>query len=98
MLKVRMNRLRRELTTATRRWGRMHSEMAAWCRSAGRGDLMATEVLQSLKLDIDWSAQTILPIEFHGKEVVLEARAYQGQEETAQAMALINRGKGAEAA
>jgi GTP cyclohydrolase II/3,4-dihydroxy 2-butanone 4-phosphate synthase/GTP cyclohydrolase II len=59
---------------------------------------MATEVLQSRKLDIDWSAQTILPIELRGEELVLEARAYQGQDETAQAMALINRGQGADAA
>lgn len=52
---------------------------------------MTTRPLQSVKLDIDWSAQTILPISFKGKEVVLEARAYQGCDEATQAMALINR-------
>ena len=38
-------------------------------------------------VDIDWSAQTILPIEFRGEELVLEARAYQGKDEATQAMA-----------
>ena len=52
---------------------------------------MTTRPLTSVKLDIDWSAQTILPISFKGKEVVLEARAYQGSDEATQAMALINR-------
>ena len=52
---------------------------------------MTSPPLQSVKLDIDWSAQTILPITFKGKEVVLEARAYQGCDEATQAMALINR-------
>ena len=62
---------------------------------------MTTRPLKSVKLDIDWSAQTILPISFRGKEVVLEARAYQGCDEATQAMALINRApavKGAPAA
>jgi GTP cyclohydrolase II/3,4-dihydroxy 2-butanone 4-phosphate synthase/GTP cyclohydrolase II len=49
-------------------------------------------VLKSQKLDIDWSAETILPIEFRGEELTLEARAYQLSDETTQAMALINRG------
>ncbi len=52
---------------------------------------MTARPLHSVKLDIDWSAQTILPIAFNGKEVVLEARAYQGCDEATQAMALINR-------
>lgn len=52
---------------------------------------MTSPPLTSVKLDIDWSAQTILPIAFKGKEVVLEARAYQGCDEATQAMALINR-------
>jgi GTP cyclohydrolase II/3,4-dihydroxy 2-butanone 4-phosphate synthase/GTP cyclohydrolase II len=58
--------------------------------------MTATDV-KSRKLDIDWSAQTILPIEFRGEEVALEARAYQGCEEATQGMALINRGTGAAA-
>ena len=52
---------------------------------------MTSRPLHSVKLDIDWSAQTILPISFKGREVVLEARAYQGCDEATQAMALINR-------
>jgi GTP cyclohydrolase II len=54
----------------------------------------ASRPLKSRKLDIDWSAQTLLPIEFGGREVALEARAYQGEEAADQAMALIHRGTG----
>jgi GTP cyclohydrolase II len=53
--------------------------------------------IKSVKLDLDWSAQTILPIAFRGQEVMLEAHAYQGREDATQAMALINRGEGNEA-
>lgn len=59
---------------------------------------MTPRPLPSVKLDIDWSAQTILPIELDGTEVALEARAYQGRDEATQAMALINRGQGEDAA
>ena len=55
---------------------------------------MTAANVKSRKLDIDWSAQTILPIEFQGQEVMLEARAYQGCEEATQGMALIHRGVG----
>lgn len=41
----------------------------------------------SAKLDIDWSAQTMLPLEFDGREVTLEARAYQGVIEAEQSAA-----------
>ena len=34
--------------------------------------------IKSTPLDIDWAAQTLLPVEFGGREVTLEARAYQG--------------------
>lgn len=54
---------------------------------------MKSSAVKSIKLDIDWAAQTILPIEFRGKELLLEARAYQGLDPTCQAMALINRAK-----
>jgi GTP cyclohydrolase II/3,4-dihydroxy 2-butanone 4-phosphate synthase/GTP cyclohydrolase II len=46
--------------------------------------------MKSVKLDIDWSAQTILPIEFEGRELQLDARAYQGIDPNCQALALIN--------
>lgn len=52
---------------------------------------------QAMKLDTDKCARTMLPIELDGVEFVLEARAYQGKDEHAQAMALINRGTGVEA-
>lgn len=54
---------------------------------------MKSSAVKSVKLDIDWAAQTILPIEFRGREIMLEARAYQGLDPTCQAMALINRAK-----
>jgi GTP cyclohydrolase II len=47
--------------------------------------------LKSVKLDIDWSAQTTLPIEFMGAEVALEAHAYQGGQPDTQAVALVHR-------
>jgi GTP cyclohydrolase II/3,4-dihydroxy 2-butanone 4-phosphate synthase/GTP cyclohydrolase II len=64
--------------------------------------------LKAVTLDIDWSAQTLLPIEFGGREVTLEARAYQGEDpangasaaqggQVLQGMALIHRGTGANA-
>jgi len=52
---------------------------------------MSVTAVRSTILDVDWSAQTILPIEFHGREVKLEARAYQGTDPTYQAFVLINR-------
>lgn len=50
---------------------------------------------KSTMLDLDRAARTILPIDFKGRELKLEARAYQGKDEQTQAMALINRGEGA---
>lgn len=57
----------------------------------------ATGVQEAKKLDTEKSARTMLPIELDGREIVLEARAYQGKDEHTQAMALINRGKGKDA-
>lgn len=50
--------------------------------------------VKSKKLDVDRLALTRLPIEFRGRELQVEARAYQGKDEQTQAMALINRGEG----
>lgn len=52
---------------------------------------MKSSALRSVKMDIDWSAQTMLPIDFRGREVQLEARAYQGKDPSTQAVALIHR-------
>lgn len=52
---------------------------------------MSSGDLTSVKLEIDWSAQTTLPIEFNGAEVALEAHAYQGCEPDTQAVALLHR-------
>ena len=55
---------------------------------------MSTSAVRSMALDIDWSAQTILPIDFSGREISFEARAYQGKDATYQALVLINRAQG----
>jgi GTP cyclohydrolase II len=53
--------------------------------------LMKSNAVKSFELDLDWSAQTILPIQFKGKELHLEARAYQGTDVSCQALVLIHR-------
>lgn len=53
---------------------------------------MSVTAVKSTILDVDWSAQTVLPIEFRGREVKLEARAYQGTDPSYQALVLFNRG------
>jgi GTP cyclohydrolase II/3,4-dihydroxy 2-butanone 4-phosphate synthase/GTP cyclohydrolase II len=58
---------------------------------------MKSNAVKSIDLELDWSAQTILPIEFRGREMKVEARAYQGADPTCQAMVLVHRGEGAEA-
>jgi GTP cyclohydrolase II/3,4-dihydroxy 2-butanone 4-phosphate synthase/GTP cyclohydrolase II len=52
---------------------------------------MPSHAVKSYALDLDWSAQTLLPIEFEGRELSLEARAYQGTDPRNQAFVLINR-------
>lgn len=52
---------------------------------------MRSHAVKSYALDLDWSAQTLLPIELDGSEVSLEARAYQGTDPRNQAFVLINR-------
>jgi GTP cyclohydrolase II/3,4-dihydroxy 2-butanone 4-phosphate synthase/GTP cyclohydrolase II len=52
---------------------------------------MKSSALKSVELDIDWAVQTVLPIEFQGRELQLEARAYQGLDPHCQAMVLVNR-------
>ena len=52
---------------------------------------MKSSALKSVQLDIDWAVLTVLPIEFQGRELQLEARAYQGLDPQCQAMVLINR-------
>src|SRR5262245_25530640 len=54
---------------------------------------MQSNAVKSIDLDIDWSAQTILPIEFHNREILVEARAYQGADPSCQALALVHRDK-----
>ena len=58
---------------------------------------MKFSAVKTFEVDVNWAAQTVLPIEFRGKEYQLEARAYQGDDPGHQAMALINRGQGANA-
>ena len=56
---------------------------------------MKSNAVKSVDLDIEWSAQTILPIEFHNQEVKVEARAYQGADPSCQALVLVHREKDA---
>jgi GTP cyclohydrolase II/3,4-dihydroxy 2-butanone 4-phosphate synthase/GTP cyclohydrolase II len=57
---------------------------------------MQSNAVKSVDLELDWSAQTILPIEFRGRELQVEARAYQGADPTCQAMVLVHRSEEAE--
>jgi len=57
---------------------------------------MKFSTVKSFDVDVNWAAETVLPIEFRGQEYELEARAYQGEEIAHQAMVLINRGVGAD--
>jgi GTP cyclohydrolase II/3,4-dihydroxy 2-butanone 4-phosphate synthase/GTP cyclohydrolase II len=50
--------------------------------------------LKSLKLPADWSVKTVLPIAFEGRELSLEAHAFQGDTEEEQVLVLIHRAKG----
>jgi GTP cyclohydrolase II len=56
---------------------------------------MKSNAVKSIDLELDWSAQTILPIEFRGQELQVEARAYQGADPTCQALVLVHREKSA---
>ena len=53
---------------------------------------MGTEGLESVDLGFAWSVGTVLPIEFHGQELMLRARAYQGSDPSSQALVLIHGG------
>jgi GTP cyclohydrolase II/3,4-dihydroxy 2-butanone 4-phosphate synthase/GTP cyclohydrolase II len=57
---------------------------------------MPSNAVKSIDVDIDWSAQTILPIEFRNREMLVEARAYQGADPSSQALALVHRANGAD--
>ena len=56
---------------------------------------MKSNAVKSIELDLDWSVQTVLPIEFQGQELRVEARAYQGTDPTCQALVLVHREDGA---
>ena len=47
--------------------------------------------LKSLKLPADWSVETVLPIALDGRELTLEAHAYQGDRAEEQVLVLIHR-------
>jgi GTP cyclohydrolase II len=56
---------------------------------------MKSGALTSVKLPADWSVETILPIDFQGQELMLEAHAYQGESDEEQILVLIHRDPGA---
>ena len=47
--------------------------------------------LTSVKMPEAWSVETVLPIEFQGRELTLETHAYQGDTPEEQALVLIHR-------
>lgn len=53
--------------------------------------------LKSLRLPVEWSVQTVLPIEFQGRELLLEAHAYQGAGDEEQVLVLVHRTDDADA-
>lgn len=54
---------------------------------------MKSNAVTSVELELDWTAQTILPLEFRGRELQVEARAYQGSDPAFQALVLVHRDK-----
>lgn len=52
---------------------------------------MKSGALTSVTLPADWSVETILPIAFQGRELVLEAHAYQGETDEEQVLVLVHR-------
>ncbi|WP_045835855.1 GTP cyclohydrolase II [Hyphomicrobium sp. 99] len=52
---------------------------------------MKSGTLTSVQLPADWSVETILPIEFQGRELMLEAHAYRGATDEEQILALVHR-------
>ena len=58
---------------------------------------MKLSAVKSFEIDVAWAAQTVLPIELEGRDYLLEARAYQGDDPAHQALVLINRGEGVDA-
>lgn len=55
------------------------------------GASMNSGALKPVNLPDDWSVETVLPIEFQGRELVLEARAYRGDVDEEQVLVLIHR-------
>lgn len=52
---------------------------------------MKTGALKTVRLPAEWSVETILPIEFEGRELVLEAHAFQGDAPEEQVLVLVHR-------
>ena len=52
---------------------------------------MKSGALTSVTLPAEWSVETVLPIEYRGRELMLEAHAYQGDTEEEQVLVLIHR-------
>jgi len=56
---------------------------------------MKSGALTSVTLPADWSVETILPIEYQGRELMLEAHAFQGETDEEQILVLVHRDKNA---
>ncbi len=55
---------------------------------------MRPVALKEVSLPAEWSVETILPIEFEGRELVLEAHAFQGASPEEQVLVLVHRADG----
>lgn len=55
---------------------------------------MKSNALKTITLPQDFSVETILPIDLGGREVVLEAHAYQGDDGDEQVLVLVHRAEG----
>ncbi len=55
------------------------------------GVTMKSGALKTLRLPAEWAVETILPIEFQGRELMLEAHAFQGDGPEEQVLVLVNR-------
>lgn len=58
---------------------------------------MKSGVLKSVELPEDWSVETVLPVDLHGREVLFEAHAFQGASSEEQVLVLIHRDASASA-
>lgn len=58
---------------------------------------MKSGALKTVKVPAEWAVETVLPIEFEGRELMLEAHAFQGATPEEQVLVLVHRAAGVSA-